>query len=282
LRKGEFAEITVTVPLYLKAQGIQAIITPVVSRTGQHWAYLDDYRMILYPFIEGQDGYEVELSDRQWREFGVTLKGIHAAQLPPGLERLVPRETFSPLWREMVMNFQAQAESASFDEPVAAELAAFMREKRGEITHLVERASQLAVTVQSRSPDLVLCHSDIHAGNLHITSAGALYIVDWDNPVLASKERDLMHFGGSAVWNNAHAALFYQGYGRVEVDTAALAYYRYERIIQDIAEFCKQLLLTIEGGKNRQQSLIWFTGQFLPGHEVEIARKTDVSHLFDR
>jgi spectinomycin phosphotransferase len=35
---------------------------------------------------------------------------------------------------------------------------------------------------------------------------------------------------------------FYQGYGEVEVNQPALAYYRYERIIQDIAEF-KQLLL---------------------------------------
>jgi spectinomycin phosphotransferase len=158
---------------------------------------------------------------------------------------------------------------------VAAELAAFMKVKRDEIRHLVERASRLALAIQARPLELVLCHSDIHAGNLHITPDGLLYIVDWDNPVLAPKERDLMHFGGSAVWNSAHAALFYQGYGQVEIDRKALAYYRCERIIQDIAEFCKQLLLTDEGGANRQQSLIWFTGQFLPGHEVEIANNME-------
>ena len=43
-------------------------------------------------------------------------------------------------------------------------------------------------------------------------------------------------------------ALFYQGYGQAAVDQTVLAYYRYERIVQDIAAYCQQLLLTDEGG----------------------------------
>ena len=70
--------------------------------------------------------------------------------------------------------------------------------------------------------------------------------------------------------------LFYRGYGQTEVDQMVLAYYRYERIVQDIAEFCQQLLLTTEGGEDREQSYRYFTGQFLPNHEVEIAYKTDM------
>jgi len=81
---------------------------------------------------------------------------------------------------------------------------------------------------------------------------------------------------GCPAWNGPHdEELFYQGYGRVEVDRMALAYYRYERIIQDIAAFCEQIFLTVEGGEDREQSYQYFTGQFLPNHEVEIACKTD-------
>jgi spectinomycin phosphotransferase len=103
--------------------------------------------------------------------------------------------------------------------------------------------------------------------------------VDWDNPILAPQERDLMFMGagiGHALPGGREEVLFFQGYGHVEVDRMALAYYRYERIIQDIAAFCKQLFLTVEGGDDREQAYQYFIGQFLPNHEVEIANKTDV------
>jgi spectinomycin phosphotransferase len=94
--------------------------------------------------------------------------------------------------------------------------------------------------------------------------------------MLAPKEKDLMFIGGCYLWNSARVeALFYQGYGQAEIDAMALAYYRYERIIEDIAAFCQQLLLTSEGGKDREQSYLYFTSQFLPNHEVEIVFKTD-------
>lgn len=55
----------------------------------------------------------------------------------------------------------------------------------------------------------------------------------------------------------------------------ALVYYRYERILQDIAEFCKQLLLTSEGGEDREQAYTFITSSFLPGSVVDAAVRTD-------
>lgn len=280
LRKGNFAEFSVAIPQCLKAQGVPAIIAPLETRSRQLWASLDAFKMILYPFIEGQNGYEVALSDRQWLDFGAALKAIHTAHVPPELSRHIPRETFSPQGRELVKAFQAQVEETDFDDPIAAELAAFMQARRSEISRLVRRAEELVLALKARTPELVLCHSDIHAGNLLLGANEALHIVDWDNPILAPKERDLALVGGCSVWNGAREeALFYRGYcfgsSLSVIDRMALAYYRYERIIQDIAEFCKQLLLTTEGGQDREQSLIYFTGSFLPNHDVEIAFKTD-------
>ena len=71
-----------------------------------------------------------------------------------------------------------------------------------------------------------------------IDGKGDLYIVDWDAPIMAPKERDLMFIGGGVanVWNNPHEEdCFYQGYGNSEINQVILAYYRHERIIEDIA-----------------------------------------------
>lgn len=278
LRKGGFDPITVRLPQYLHAQGIKAVIAPLETANRSGWALLKPYVMILYPYIDGKNGYQVGLSDSQWLEFGSALKSIHSSHVPEALAQGFPSETYSPRWRKLVSRFQVQVEQDSFTDPVAAQLAMFMKSKKGEISRLVRRAGELAGVLKVRSLPVVLCHSDIHAGNLLVAADGALYIVDWDNPCLAPRERDLLLVGGCDLWNNERQkALFYQGYGEMKLDGTALAYYRHERIIQDIAEFCKQLLWSQDGGMDREQSLEYFTGQFLPGHEVDLAFESDRS-----
>lgn len=277
LRKG-FDEITVLVPLFLKSQGVDEIIVPFETRSTRGWADLGEYKMILYPFVTGKDGFERELTDVHRKALGAALRKIHAAQVPPELKRLIPTETFSPRWREALTYFQTWIEDKTFDDPTAAKLAEFMQSRRDEINYLIGRTGQLASELQSNSPKFVLCHTDIHGGNILISSQDVLYIVDWDNPILAPKERDLMFIGGGIdnIWENRREEeIFYDGYGRTEINLTALAYYRYERIIEDLAVIAEQLLLSEEGGADRERSYGWFTSNFEPGSTLEIAKRTD-------
>ncbi len=280
LRTGDFNEISVALPSFLRDQGIAPVLTPLKTRADSLSTSLDVYQLILYPYIEGLNGYEVALSDRQWREFGATLKAIHSLQVPSDLVKSIPRDRFSPVWREMVKSFQAVVEERSFEDHAAAQVAELMRLHRERISRLVNQAEDHARALRSRSIEFVLCHSDIHAGNLllpfdQVSSPASLFMIDWDNPSFAPKEKDLNLIGGCSTWNEPHQkALFYQGYGSGEIDVQALAYYRCERIIQDIAAFCEQLLLSTAGGQDRDQSLIYFSSNFLPGHEIELAFNT--------
>jgi spectinomycin phosphotransferase len=69
--------------------------------------------------------------------------------------------------------------------------------------------------------------------------------------------------------------LFYRGYGQTQIDPTALAYYRYERIVEDIAVFCEQTFLTHEGGRDREQSLQYLASNFVPNGVLEIAYRFD-------
>ena len=153
-----------------------------------------------------------------------------------------------------------------------------MKENARAIHRLIDRAEQLAKVLQDQSATFVLCHSDIHAGNVLIDKNNTLYIVDWDDPIMAPQERDLMFIGGGVahVWNKPHEeALFYQGYGKIKINKTMLAYYRHERIVEDIAEYGQDLLLTAARGENRAEMYQHFVAMFEPSGVVDIAFKTD-------
>jgi len=281
LRKGGFNEISILIPGFLKYQGVQAIIPPLKTKGQGLWSRLGDYKMVLYPFVEGQDGYERTLTERQWSYFGGSLKAIHTTQLPLALLERIPSETFSAKWREKVQEYQLSVEKFADADPVAVRFAAYMIAKQVEINHMLLRADQLGRELEAHPPEFVLCHSDLHPGNLLVPTegrngAGEIYIIDWDEPRLAPKEQDLMHIGGNPFWNGAGVqASFFKGYGPAAVNQTALAYYRYERIIQDIATFGEQVLRTRGEGQDRQQAFLYFKSNFLPGHEYDLAREAD-------
>jgi len=70
LRGSLFDQTSVTLPKFLSDQGIEQIIAPLATKTGSLWANLEAFTVILYPFVEGQNGYKVGLSERQWHDFG--------------------------------------------------------------------------------------------------------------------------------------------------------------------------------------------------------------------
>ncbi len=278
LRGGDFNELTITVPHYLETQGISHLIRPIETRDGRLWTRIDRFAVILSPFITGQDGFTLHLTDRQWIELGETLKGVHSAKLPADIVDRLPRETYSSHWRDRVRTFQTRVGSTSFADPISAKLADLMRSEQDVVSRLVRRAEELATELQSRSLDFVVCHADIHGGNVLLDDSGKLYVVDWDTLILAPKERDLMFVGAGIGkgWNTPReSALFYRGYGATEIDAVALAYYRYERIVEDIAAYCEQILESDPDNKDRAQGFDFLSRQFLPNEVIDIAFTSD-------
>lgn len=278
LRRGAFNTISLALPKFLSEQGISPIITPLATRSGQLWAALGDFKMILYPFIEGRDAYEVGLSDQQWSDFGAALNRIHTIKLPITLSRRIQREAYADLWRAKLRAYLALVNETKFRDPLAAELASFIKARQRVIVDLARRAEHLAHGLLERPPQFVLCHADLHAGNILVESSGTFFIVDWDEPTLAPKERDLMSIGAGlfGTWRSPQEeeTPFYRGYGQAPINLEALAYYRCERIIDDLAIECEQILLTDGGGSDREQAFLYFKSNFLPGGTIELANRS--------
>jgi len=275
LRRGEFLEASVSVPKYLADLGIKQVIPPLTTQTGQLSANLEPFKAILYPYIEGRNGLEAKLSEDQWALFGSAIKKLHSIDIPSSITKDIPKETFSSQWRETVKAFLMRIERESFEEPVAVKMALFLKSKSTEILKLVERAEELAITIQKQPIDYVLCHADMHGWNLFVDKENALYIVDWDTLIFAPVERDLM-FIGAGIWDSGltpdeEESLFYQGYGQTKINQDAMAYYRFERIIQDIGDYCEYIFLSDEGGDDRMQCFEHLQPVFMPNGAIERA-----------
>ncbi len=271
-------ELSVRLPRHLKDHGIEHVVAPLPTLTQALWGKVEHFTLILYPFIEGTSGWEGGLSDSQWVAFGAILNQLHATQLTPELLKRMPRETFvpHPRWMAIIRHLHAAVAHQIYGNPFETQLAAFWNEHRHEIGTIVDRAERLGRMLQDHSSDFVVCHADIHTANLLIDTQGKLFIVDWDESVLAPRERDLMFVTvGGFVTEERAEKLFFQGYGKTEIDPLTMAYYRYERVMEDLAGFAERVFLMDSSDETKHDSVSWFMAQFAPGSVVEVAHKLD-------
>lgn len=282
LRRGTFDEASVALPYFFSEHGVEHIITPLVTTIGQPWSTLEAFTIVLYPFIKGEDGYKLSLTEENWRDFGRTLRRLHTLDIPEALTRGLRRETYSAATREAVKALFVQLETTSFVDRTAEKTAQFLRNNKHKILELVGHAESYAHILKGRSLEPVLCHDDLHAGNLLIGSRHDFYIVDWDSPILAPKERDLMFIGGGLGFKGfspqEEETLFYKGYGIADIDLDALAYYRLERILRDVEAYGDELVRELGSQEERELSLHYLKSNFEPGSTIERAYAVMETH----
>ena len=280
IKRGHSSDTSIEILDLLQHAGIKQIIPPIKTRHGTLFQSIDTCTLIVYPFVEGIDGFNRDLKDTQWIELGTALRKVHEVEVPPPMQQKIRREAYSSKWRDLLKSIYPAVEEHLDTDKVGLELQKFMKKNISDIIRLVDRAEHFATILKDSSSDFVLCHSDIHAGNVLLGENAHVYIVDWDEPIMAPKERDLMFIGGGVgnVWNNPNEeALFYQGYGDTKIDATTMSYYRHERIVEDIAIYSQELLLKKGGGEDRLLMYKHFVAMFEPNGVVEIAFKTDAN-----
>jgi spectinomycin phosphotransferase len=175
----------------------------------------------------------------QWRTFGSTLRAVHDSALAKRFADRLPAESFSLASAAPVRGVLEFAKRPSLPPPAGERLGVFLREQAGRLEAMVERAEELGERLGGRSFVRVLCHADIHAANLLVADDGRILLVDWDGPMLAPRERDLLFVIGSRIARTVEPheqAWFFEGYGEVPVDPDAIVYFRYERVLEDLGE----------------------------------------------
>jgi len=273
VRFGPFPTAPLEVPAALAGVGIVNVLPPLRTRSGTLWhAMAVDRSLVVYRFVAGRNAMEAGMTREQWIAFGAALRAVHEASVTVEL----PTDVFALLAAASVR--LALDPPRSQGSAAVARLAAVLAEHHARIGRALERAAALGERLRQRSFERVLCHADIHAANVLVADDGRIFLVDWDGPMLAPRERDLLFVIGSRIARRVtpeQEAWFFSGYGWVDIDPEAIAFFRYERILEDIGEFARSVRDDDLSEASRQEQITLLASFFEPGSmldEVERVR----------
>ena len=254
------------VPRALHDQGITAVVAPVPTRGNTLWARLAGWTVIVYPWISGESSL-TGMTPALWRETGAIFKRIHQAELPPDVRSLLRAETFdSSEYIQWVRTFEAQYLHARDGESGAARaLRAAWATHQPTIHAVAASLETLAAALQSRPLPQVICHADLHPANLLRDAVGRVFVIDWDEVMLAPKERDFIFI------REPQAAAFWEGYEQRAIDWVALTYFRWERVVQDLIEDARLVFRDDLGEDIRADAAQAFAATFAAGNNAAAA-----------
>jgi spectinomycin phosphotransferase len=199
IRFGPVDESGLLVPRTLSERGIRNVLAPLKTRSSALWCSCDGPSLVLYPFVAGADAMTSGMTDEQWHVFGSTLQAVHSSGLTEELSGRLPVETFVLPSGALVRHILDLTNTMEFENTVTAQFAAIWRENAARIHQMLARAEELGRQLQFRSFDHVLCHADIHAANILVSDDGQIHLIDWDGPLIAPRERDLLFVIGSII-----------------------------------------------------------------------------------
>ncbi|MCG5462264.1 phosphotransferase [Micromonospora sp. MED01] len=238
------------VSAYLAGQGVPGIAAPLRSVDGRLSIDHDGRRLSVVPWVSDQRALDGPMTGAHWRAYGEVLAAVHAVPVTEELGRLLPAG--GAAYPTIVTATRAVAEClrdpdpADLADPLVTELAGVWSAVADRLRFLTREVERRAAEQRDRPGSHVVCHGDPHLGNLLLGADGQVWLIDWDDAVLAPPECDLMFVRGGVLAfapitpDQQRAVL--DGYGTAEVDRARLAWFLAVRALDDLSDWTRQAL----------------------------------------
>lgn len=243
------------VSAHLAERGVLGVVAPIPTSGGRLWSERDGRRLSVVPWVSDDRALSGGMSAQHWASYGALLAKVHATGVPDSLAKLLPREDHAHQRVASTVRALDGRLHRSVDEPTGLEcpadyltsaLAQEWRAAAGIVSTLLEQADGLGGELRTRHTPGVVCHGDPHLGNVLIGGDDRVWLIDWDDAVLAPRERDLMFVIGGvlafAPVSPEEQSWFFDGYGAADLDPARLAYYRCTRALEDLADPAAQVV----------------------------------------
>ncbi|MCP2256444.1 spectinomycin phosphotransferase [Streptoalloteichus tenebrarius] len=230
-------------PAWLAENAVPGIVAPMRARHGALWSEREGRRLSLVPWVSDVGALDRGLSARQWTAYGELMARVHATHVTSAVSEFLPREVDAhERWVADVHALDGRLRepaATTSPDPLVRALVEEWRAATELVSALVGATRVLSRDAAVRNPpEVVVCHGDPHLGNLLVGDDERVWLIDWDDAVLAPRERDLLFVLGGvldfAPVGEREQSWFLAGYGPVDVDPVRLAYHRCVRALEDL------------------------------------------------
>ncbi len=210
--------------------GYSKINYPIPTVGGDLFVKEGGTLIVLFNFIDAPQNYEYDNTI-----LGKTIAEIH--KLSPQITTPIKHEQFEFKHASVFMNKLDQLSSEAGRDEIATNLHKLMNANYSTIVRAYKQFQIVAENCSNSELDCVITHGDA-PGNVLVKSPDDIYIVDWDDILLAPAERDL--------WFMIDKQDFVNGYTReipeYNPNQVALDYYLLNRYFNDMVEYWAETL----------------------------------------
>lgn len=267
--KYKFNKATIALSSYLK-NTLNYDFIPKILKTndGDYAVEINGLSMFIQQYV---DGHELRENDtRQFRvQVGKNLKQLFnsVASIPQSIIDVLPRENFKR-HLESAENVIQIGSADNRESEIEKELSQFIRSQDEKITLILRRTKELGKKLRQLNLQFGICHADIHTSNILVNKENKLYFIDWESVMLAPRERDLVFYAVGLEINKD----ILEGYdASYAAQKDVLTYYKYEWVVQEIADYGTQVFFSNYSEKQKEYALQRFIHLFAPNDVAEDA-----------
>lgn len=166
----------------LHQRGVTNINYPIPAKNGALYILDSSSIVVVFCYILGTTTWDFPKT-----KFYKLLAEIHT--ITPKITTIIRKETFDIVFKDKVETYLEVALNGEPQDDIEKGTKALMNRHTEELNRFWMEFVDLAEYCETKSGDFVLTHGDA-TGNVIVDKKGEVYIVDWDEIMLAPRERD--------------------------------------------------------------------------------------------
>ena len=180
---------------------ISGVVAPLETRDGALSIPWQDFRVSLFPFIEGKSRWDLwkvgkDFTNTELSQTGVLLATIHGCPGTIAANNLTIAKYDLPLRHELHRVLEASAKEIPPQNQYQKLLFEALAQHQSTVLEALDRYDSLGRSASALQTPFVVTHGDPTPGNLIFDTENRLHLIDWDGVCLGPPEKDLVSFTG--------------------------------------------------------------------------------------
>ena len=255
----------------LRNQGnISGVVAPLATREGELSILWQDFRVALFPFIEGKSRWDLwkvgkDFTDIELSQAGALLATIHECTDAIASNNLTVATYDLPLRYELHTVLEAPKKIPPQNQ-YQKQLLDAIAQHNSEILQTLERYDSLGRSASALQTPFVITHGDPTPGNLIIDAENRLHIIDWDGICLGPIEKDLVAFTGER-FDVVLGSYLAERQNGTALHADIFGFYIYEWTLNEIRDYGTKILF--KNNNTQQNAYDWESLQdYLPPNQA--------------